>query len=238
MAAQDSPQPAEKATVEVADAVQRIRELSPSARRSKAIEFWDIGETIRELRAGGRRDAVTAVSKEVGISDRELRYCVAVRQAFERDRLEALESQGMTWSTARVLAADHLKDHREHLIAAFEASSLSNAALRSEVLSHRRGPARKGTVPGPGEAALWEKAKQVTARSERLRRDIARARRLLDEGTPSGPAGEGASLTPQTQQKVRQMTTALKKLTADIEALLTAVTRRCDETAPSSPGAE
>ena len=240
MAARNGARPAKPARVNVSKVIRRSGKRSPSARSSNAIGFWTIGEKIRQLRDGGVPAAVSRVSEKTRICARELRYCVAVRKAFELDRLQALVDRGMTWSTIRVLAADHMKDHREHLIAAFEAGSLSNAALRGEILAHRRGPVMKGTGPGPGEAGLWEKALQLAARSERLRKDIAMARRALGDGTPSESesAGEKEALTPQTQRKVLAMAETLKALTADIETLLAAVTRRCDEIAPSSPEVE
>ena len=238
MAVQNAARPAKPARVNVSKVIRSIGKRSPSARSSNAIGFWTIGDKIRQLRDGGVPDAVSRVSEKTRLCARELRYCVAVRKAFELDRLQALFDRGMTWSTIRVLAAEHLDRHRDRLIEEFESGRLSNAALRSEVLSHRRGPVMKGTGPGPGEAGLWEKALQLAARSERLRKDIAMARRALGDGTPSESAGQEEALTPQTQRTVLAMAKALQALAADIETLLSAVTCRCGEIAPSSPGAE
>ena len=116
MAVRDAARPAKPARVNVSKVIRSIGKRSPSARSSNAIGFWSIGDEILQLREGGGRGAVSRLSENSRLCARELRYCVAVRKAFELDRLQALFDRGMTWSTIRVLAAEHLASHRDRLI--------------------------------------------------------------------------------------------------------------------------
>ena len=213
----------------IARIVDRLAAAGRSAGVDRPLLFWDIGEKISRLRANGGDITVAKLFQHTGLSERQMRYCVEVRKAFTRDRLEDLLKQGLGWSTIRELASEGLEDAKDDLIEKFTSGCYSNTELRRKALEKRSGSAgdakaadedRNDAVPGAEDRndAVFQAAARVTKESIRLKDTLRGAANAFEDATAA--TAPGALLSPETIASLCEMSKALQELLVDAGGLL------------------
>ena len=105
-----------------------------------SLSYWRVGSIVSHMfDTFSVKEPVQAMSRETGLTDRHVRYCRAVYDAFDGDEVQRLCDKGMEWSTIRELASEKVAPFRENLVELFLTDRATDLEIRNYALQLRGG---------------------------------------------------------------------------------------------------
>ena len=157
-----------------------IRSQACQLEMVNALTYWRMGGVAQHMEADlNIEDAIVALARETGSSDRMLRYCRVTYTAFEHEDLQILCSKGMQWSTIRELAADVIDPFRDKLVKLFLEDRITDLEVRAFVAKIKGGTPLSALIDDAGDSVPQgegdgdeDKPGDLNKRFEKLRKSM------------------------------------------------------------------
>jgi len=118
----------------VDDAVAYIRELDTKVEISSTVSYWLIGQTLTHMRETLDVEHPAQVAAHaLNLSERQMRYCMAVNRAFDQDQVYRLAQARVAWTIMREMASPRLDTVRDDMIELVLAGKITCEELDTQI---------------------------------------------------------------------------------------------------------